>query len=274
VSFAFPFAQNSLPNSAHRLEGLTGGWNVTQKGPIKKVTFRNVAFSKLELSKLTFQDCKFVDCLFIGTIFESVEFHGCRFDDCNFWKSKFTNVYLDPDCIYLDDRFKNEASNTGVLLFQALLSNFEEDRQDEFFMKADIRFRQWKRYQIPYDLSHKRISKFGAKWKCATSMTYELVAGFGYKPARFFITTIVAFLGVSLLNYHYIGSQIIVNGSKLQQVGIVDAIFYSFSILTVLGFSTVTPVTDAAKLATVFEALASIGWLGMFTSILVKRFLR
>lgn len=266
--------QMSPDDTVKNIVFLPDGWNVTQKGPIKKVVFCNIAFSKLKLSKLTFQDCKFVDCLFIGTIFESVEFHGCRFDDCNFWKSRFSNVYLDPDCIYLDDRFKKEAANTGVLLFQALLSNFEEDRQDEFFMKADIRFRQWKRYQIPYDLSHKRISKFGAIWKHVTSMTYEIVADFGYKPARFFLTTIVAFLAVSFTNYYYIGSQIIINGEKLQQIGIVDAIFYSFSILTVLGFSTVTPVTDAAKLTTVFEALASIGWLGMFTSILVKRFLR
>jgi hypothetical protein len=54
----------------------------------------------------------------------------------------------------------------------------------------------------------------------------------------------------------------------------VDSVFYTFSVLTVLGFSSVTPSSDGAKILTVLEALASIGWLGIFTAVLVKRFLR
>jgi hypothetical protein len=54
----------------------------------------------------------------------------------------------------------------------------------------------------------------------------------------------------------------------------VDSVFYTFSVLTVLGFSMVTPETAFAKIWTVIQALAAVGWLGIFTSILVKRFIR
>jgi hypothetical protein len=44
--------------------------------------------------------------------------------------------------------------------------------------------------------------------------------------------------------------------------------------MTALGFSYITPATTLGKLTSVGEALIGIGWLGVFTSVLVKRFLR
>lgn len=240
---------------------------------VKGVTFRNVAFSKVRFERAKFTDCSFTDCLFIGAEFSEVEFHHCQFCDCNLWKASFRKVYLDPWCIKFDARYRDEAANVGISVFQSMLSNFAEERQDEFYMAADVRFRRWKRYQIPYDRRRKKISKLAAHTKWLSSILYDVVAGFGYRPGRFFIVTILLFLAVSTLNYFLIGDSISVNGERAD-ASVVDTIFYSFSILTVLGFSSVLPIDPHAKILSVLEALMSIGWLGMFTSILVKRFLR
>jgi hypothetical protein len=241
---------------------------------IRSVTFNNVGMSKTTFQRLTFNDCHFEDCLFVASRFREVEFHNCTFTNCNFWKAKFEQCYLDPDTINFATRYRIEAANVGVTLYHSLLSNYANERQDAFFAKADIRFRQWKRYQLARDLREQHIGWWKGQWAHQTSLVYELAAGFGYKPARFFGLTLVLFLGISCLNHVLIGDAVSIAGQHQGQASLVDSIFYSFSVLTVLGFSSIVPDTPMAKLLTVFEALASIGWLSIFTSILVKRFLR
>jgi hypothetical protein len=248
-------------------------WPAPHKN-IKGVIFRGVSISKTVISKVTFTDCTFEDCLFIATRFRDVAFHGCKFVNCNLWKARFSKVYLDPNKICFERRYRAEAANVGISVFQALLSNFAEERQDHFFMEADIRFRRWKRFQIWYDLRRKRVRTFTAWTRWLSSLIYEVLAGFGYRPGRFFLATIFMFLIVSWFNYSVIGYYVVAGTSTPRQVSFSDAVFYSFSILTVLGFSSITPAGAVAKLVTVFEALAAIGWLGIFTSVLVKRFLR
>lgn len=241
---------------------------------IRRVRFCNVSFSGTQWRQLTFTECHFEDCLFLGTRFDEIEFHGCKFINCNLWKSRFYQVYIDPLSIKLDRRFKSEAANVGVTLFQSLLSNFSEEQQDRFYRKADIRFRRWKRYQISSDLNRKRISVLQAWKQWIANISSEIFTGFGYKPVNFFVTTIAVFLLVSYINFIFIGNSISINAGQSTPASFVDTIFYTFSILTVLGFSSILPVTAAAKLLTVFEALLAVAWLGIFTAIFVKRFLR
>lgn len=249
-------------------------WEAPQHRHLRRVTFRNVAFSKATFSRITFTDCIFEDCLFIGARFREVDFHGCQFLNCNFWKVHFRNAYLDPDTINFEHRFRVEAANIGISVFQALLSNFAEDRQDHFYMIADIRFRRWKRFQIWSDIRRKRIGWMAGVWKWIGNLIYEVFAGYGYRPLRFIFTTITLFLGTSLLNHCLIGDALQINGVNSENISLVDSVFYTFSILTVLGFSSIIPTSETAKLLTVFEALAAVGWLGIFTAMLVKRFLR
>jgi hypothetical protein len=241
---------------------------------IRNVTFNGVAISKTTVKEMTFADCTFEDCLFVGTRFEEVEFHNCKFVNCNFWKARFQHVYLDPNRIIFDRRFRIEASNIGISLYQALLGNFAEERQDKFYMDADILFRRWKRHQIGHDLRRKRLGQFRARTQYVSSLFYEIVAGFGYRPGRFFLVTIFLFMLISWLNYHLIGNAVAIDGTPSEHASFANTMFYSFSILTVLGFSSIVPVGAFAKLLTVFEALAGVGWLGMLSAVLVKRFLR
>ncbi len=249
------------------------GWSSPVRR-VREVTFRNVSFSGTTISKVTFSDSTFEDCLFVGAKLDQVEFHGCKFRNCNFWKADFNHVYIDPHSIALDGRYRAEAANIGISVFQSLLANFSAERQDEYFMRADILFRRWKRYQIWHDLRRKRIGRCAAISKWGASITYELAAGFGYKPWRIFGTTVILFLAVSYLNYLFIGSDVIIAGAEIRHASFVDTVFYTFSILTILGFSSIVPSSSAAKLLTVFEALVAIGWLGILTSVFVKRVLR
>ena len=251
---------------------LPDGW-APSTNRIKTVTFRRVSFPK-ELSQTTFDNCLFEDCLFIGTHFSDVEFHGCNFIDCNFWKARFTRVYLDPDSVKLAQRYRDSAANVGLSMYQALLANFAEERQDAFYMAADIHFRRWKRYQLRHDVGRNRITANQGRWRWFKSIVYEGLAGFGYHPLRYFMWTVLLFFLVSCFNYVLIAGQIDVANAAKPHASFVNVVFYTFSVLTVLGFSTVTPHSDCAKMLAVFEALASVGWLGMFTSVLVKRFLR
>jgi hypothetical protein len=241
---------------------------------VRGVTFRGVAFSRVTVEKVTFTDCGFEDCLFLGTKFADVEFHNCSFLNCNFWKAKFERVYINPDSIVLERRFRVEAANAGISVYQALLGNFQDDRQDEFYRKADIRFRRWKRYQIWRDLRCKHISLPGAYGRWMSSILYEMTTGFGYKPWRFALVTLIVFFLVSVVNHYAIGHDVILAGSQPENVSFADTVFYTFSLLKVLGSSSFVPISPGGKLLAVFEALAAIGWLAIFTSVLVKRVLR
>jgi hypothetical protein len=101
-----------------------------------------------------------------------------------------------------------------------------------------------------------------------------LLCGFGYRPVRFVIWTVAFFIVIAAGNVWAFRDGLTINGSQISSPDFVDSLYFTFSILTVLGFSFIFPVTSFAKIVTVFEALLGVGWMGMFTSILVKRFLK
>ncbi len=241
---------------------------------ISEVTFQNVSMKKLKLSRITFSQCIFKDCIFIGSQFEEVEFHECEFINCNFWKAKFERCYINPASIYLDKQYREIAANVGVSLYQSLLRNYLNAGQDKHYAIADIEFRRWSRYQWKYEIKEGKIAYWRGYLRVLSSWGSDVFAGYGYKPFRFAMTTIVLFVMISTLNHFVIGSDLLVNGQRPQSMSFVDSIYYSFSVLTVLGFSMIVPDSQFAKLLTVFEAFGAIAWLAVFTAVLVKRFFR
>jgi hypothetical protein len=240
----------------------------------KGCQFTNVSFSKTKITKVTFTECTFTDCLFIGTEFEDTEFHRCHFQDCNFYKTAFDRCYIDPNSFNFNKRYRTTHANVGVQLFQQLYDDAARSRQSEFAMVADIQFRRWKRWQLDYDRKSRKIGRL-EKWKRSFfSWMYEALTGFGYKPFRFVIATMLFFGAVSIANMFFLPQRIKIDGDVVNQINFADAIFYTFSMMTALGFSSIIPQTSAAKLFAVGQALAGIGWLGLFTSLLVKRFIK
>ena len=89
-----------------------------------------------------------------------------------------------------------------------------------------------------------------------------------------FATTLALFLFISTINFYCIGSAVKFGDTVGEKMSIIDTIYYTFSILTVLGFSSIVPNEDASKLLTVAEALGAVAWLGLMTSVFVKRYMR
>ncbi len=241
---------------------------------IRDIIFVNVSFSKTEFRKQTFTKCKFIDCLFIGSQFIEVEFHGCRFENCNMYKSSFKGCYLDPSSFIYDKIYRKTHANIGVGLYQSLLEVASSEKQAGFERKADIAFRRWKRDQLPYDYKNARINGFERAYMWASNFVYEMTSGYGYMPGRFVAFTLILFTALSLLNMALLRGGLKVDGNYVVDVGLFDSIFYTYSMMTALGFSSITPATSAAKIYAVALALTGIGWLGLFTSLLVKRFLK
>ncbi len=79
---------------------------------------------------------------------------------------------------------------------------------------------------------------------------------------------------ISLINTNVLPGTLKQDGQIIHQMTLSDGIFYTYSMLTALGFSTIVPDSGFVKILTVSEALIGIGWLGVFTSLLVKRFIR
>lgn len=234
----------------------------------------NVSLSKTNFKNATFKNCVFEDCLFIGSTFSDVEFHKCIFINCNFYKCKFNECYLDPSSIHLDKKYRTTAANMGVYLYQQLFENSSKSSQYNFSMKADIEFRKWKRWQLRYDELKGHITVRERLLQSALSHTYEWLTGFGYKPMRFAAWTLVMFTLASLINMLILPGLLVTDQQPINNLTLVDSAFYTYSMMTALGFSTILPLTGFAKLLAVSEALIGIGWLGIFTSLLVKRFIK
>lgn len=174
---------------------------------LKARKFNNVSFSKTSFSRVTLTNCNFEDCLFIGCYFQEVEF---------------------TDSIEFDKQYKKRYANIPVGLYQALLDNSSNMYQADFLMAADIRFCRWKRAQLAYDQKEKKISVYRAKWEYLKSWLYEHVAGFGYRPGRFFMCTICLFLLVSVINHCVLRGSISGNGGGGPVTSFADSVFYSF----------------------------------------------
>lgn len=241
---------------------------------MKGATFKNVSLSKKKFEKVTFVDCRFEDCLFIGTSFEEVQFHRCTFKNCNFYKAKINKCYWDPITVCFDKVYKESHSNLGVEFFQQLMKNAQQEDQSTHLMNADIEFRRWKRAQLKYEKKEGHLGNWGYYTKFLCSYIYELLCGFGYKPFRFIISTILLFIFISIVNTFFLTSQIEMSGDKTYVMSMFDQIFFAFSMLTSLGFSEALPITKFAKALAMFEVLFGIGWFALFTSILIKRVLK
>lgn len=241
---------------------------------LKCITFTNVSLSKTKFGEVTFTECRFEDCLFIGATFKNTQFHRCKFINCNFNKATFNNCYIDPATIFFDKKYRRLASNIGVHIYQELLKNSSKTSQSDFERTAGFEFRRWQRWQLRFDQKHGKIDRLNHVRKWTLSLLYELLAGFGYRPSRFVIATLFVFTAISFVNMHVLPGALRHDGLIVENMTWSDSIFYTYSMMTLLGFSTIVPTASFAKILTVSESLIGIGWLGIFTSVLVKRFLR
>lgn len=204
---------------------------------LKSLNFRNVSLSKTNFKKVTFTECTFKDCLFVGATFQEVEFHRCKFIDCNFYKADFSQTYIDPSSFAFDSSYRKTHTNICVGLYQRLAENSSKEKQNDFEREADIEFRRWKRWQLRYDRAVGKITKTEIIYKWASNWLYENIAGYGYKPLRFVLATLLFFGAASVLNMNIMAGEVSVDGEKIVEISLSDSIFYTYSMMTALGFS-------------------------------------
>lgn len=241
---------------------------------MKGRSFHNVSLSKTSFKNVTFTNCKFSDCLFIGANFKDVEFHNCTFTNCNLYKSNFSSCYIDPNSFFFNKTYRNTHANIPVSLYQNILENSAAEKQDNFARIADIKFRRWKRDQLRFDYKSGKITIKSLIIRHSGNWLYEAIAGYGYSPVRYAGATMIFFSAASLLTMRVMDGKLIVGGQIASNISLYDSLFYTYSMMTALGFSSVIPATPDAKLYAIFLALSGIAWLGVFTSLLVKRVLK
>lgn len=238
---------------------------------LKNFTFKNVSFSKTKFLKITINECTFKECLFIGCSFDDVDFYKCKFIDCNFYKSTFNGCFLDPESFSFSDYYKTNSQNVMVVLFHSIYENSSKQKQYKFERLSDIKFRRWKRYQLYYDYEKENIGKYRYLISKYMDLFYDTISRYGYSPLRFILFTFLIFNIIALISNFIFITDISKNSHFYWYV---DGLFFTVSMMTGVGFSLYQPSGVVSKLWSVGLAWLGVGWVGVFTAILVKRFLR
>ena len=208
------YTPNEWPSQLHRVSGKT---------------FENVSLSKKTIKQVTFLKCRFEDCLFVATRFSEVEFHRCEMKNCNFFKCTFDDCYIDPSTISFDRAYRKTHANIGVSLYQSLTENASKQRQSDYERKADIEFRRWKRWQLSFDERDGKINYAERIRRTVFSVSYELIAGFGYKPARFVVATVIFFTGFSILNTFVLPGSLSNGTGPIGHITFPDGVYFTYS---------------------------------------------
>jgi hypothetical protein len=246
-------------------------------------TFENVKFNRSSFSHITFKNCTFRDCLFVGCKFSDVEFHDTHFYDCNFYKAKFSRVYIDVRLVNFDRSYRRSHSNIMLGFYQEIFDNYADAHQWKFALFADIRRRQWDRYQILYNIrgwkkEQNRLSidslwvllKRGGSYLGNFLSEYGMC--FGYGPVRFLTWTGILLCGISavvLANWASFGFAEMPHSPRFA-----DALFYVVTIWSTLGYSSLVPSSETGKYISSFFGMLGLAWTGLFTAILIRRFVR
>jgi hypothetical protein len=234
-------------------------------------TFTNVSFSKTELRGLVLTRCRFVDCLFIGTLFRACEFHDCTFEGCNPYKAQFEETYIDPR-VFAKLLNPSEHSNIGVALFQGLLRNSHGCQQSEFARYAQYFFEKWKRYQLGYEYSQGKVSRWEYLREWVPSLLYDHLGGYGIFVLPFARLTLGLLSVCALWNHLAWSSYGMHNSSNVMVDHSVTLSFY-FTVITMttLGYGDFTPTTTTGMLSASAQSLLGVVWLSLLASMIIKR---
>jgi len=276
--------ENCFTNSEQLINARAMGIEFRERSRIfENKTFKNIKFNKSTFSQITFKDCTFRDCLFVGCKFSDVEFHDTKFFDCNFYKAKFSRVYIDVRLVNFDQSYRTSHSNVMLGFYQEIFDNYADAHQWKFALYADIRRRQWDRYQIRYNIKQWKYDRDnwsqGSPWaflkRCgayAGNLISDYGMCFGYGPWRFLFWTgllMYCFSSVIEANWDLFGFPDLPHPPRFS-----DAFFYVVTIWSTLGYSSLVPSTETGKYISSSLGMLGLAWTGLFTAILIRRFVR
>ena len=262
---------SSLENTLYQPSSIA----VAQRTLFKAKKFKNVSFSKTLFRRMTFTDCEFEDCLFIGARFTEVQFHRCKFVNCNFYKCALSKCYLDPNCFSFSPSLKKTHANIMTELFHSLLVNAKSESQHRHAEDAEIMFRRWLLWQRSYDRRTKKISdcRFAKEW--LLSKAGDCVFGFGYRPFKFAVSSILFLLLCSVLT-HVSWPALGMHNSNgvIRDDSFINAIYYTVVVTTTLGFGDIIPTTVPGQLFASFLSVVGLIWFSLLAALVIRRVVR
>ncbi len=239
---------------------------------IDERSFKNVSFSKTEVSEVSFKKCRFEECLFIDTDFKDCEFHNCYFLNCNTFKASFTNCYLDP--LSFRDSFRlnpSEYSNISMWLYKTLIVNSTAKGQHQFRASAEYLFKQCERHNLWKKKRHREVAAQRFWTQLILSHLHNAITGYGWKPLRLVGSMCAVTAGLVLVNkamwnwYGVADSQ-----TTLLEPSLWDALAYTLSMLTTLGFGRLVPTTTVGMLAAAIQAVLGVIFFAFIASIALR----
>ena len=262
-------SQNLLTDAIYRDRTLSDLREAVFRGK----TLRNVSFSKARIARITFTECTFEDCLFIGTIFEDCEFHRCIFINCNLYKGRFVDVYIDPNAFRFEREYKRTHANVILGLYQRLEGNLRNIAQKGYAAEAEILFQRWRRYQLLYALHRHWISRSTYIVESTKNWLFDTMAGYGNRPGRFILFTVIVLLAFAMINY-VLWPLFECPPPNDKRVSFVTAVYYTFILMTMVGFGDIFTTSPLGHLVSLTEALFGVALLGLFTAVIVKNVFR
>lgn len=241
---------------------------------LKDTSFIDSSFNYTEFENVHFTNCRFTACHFKLVKFINCEFHRCEFKNCYFDDFDIINCYWDPESIKYSFWHKYHYSNILIKLYKKLYKNSDDAGQKQFKMYADIQFLKNKFWQYKYDLKNGKITRSEYFWNRAKSLFYDLTCGYGYSPLSFGVSTISFFAVVTWFNFLFLqNSQLKIGEDVVDNFSFWDSVYYTYTIMTAIGFSSVIPVTEFAKMVTVIEGFLGVICIGFLISVITKRVL-
>jgi len=181
-------------------------------------------------------------------------------------------------------------TNIGVHLFDQILQNCKSQQLIEFSRVAEYQYWTWRRYRMwhkIFDGLSKKPKNTKPKinltvpqriqqiFSWIASGTHCIFLGYGLKPMRFvFWSLVIFFTLVTIIFYNqkefgFQGS--LVNSSKLSYLSIA---YYTAVTASTLGYGDITPLSDFGMVLASAISILGLVWMGLLTSLIVKRFIR
>ncbi len=226
------------------------------------VNFKYGVFDDCYFRNCTFESCDFTGCRFVGSNFHNSSFIGCKFEYAAFERTLISDEILDTCCPSWQN-VKQRFARTLRVNYQSLGDSGGANKAVLVELDATrIHLSNaWRGNESYYRQKYRGVARIKAFLKWIGFVVSDFVWGNGERPAHLIRTTIALLLAIAVLDV-----------ALAQDVQGETHLFSALESATSVFLG--TQRADYPALITAFIALSRYVILGLFVSILVRRFAR
>lgn len=232
-----------------------------------------------------FENCKFIDCIFANSYFKGCYFENCKFnkidffsagkiDNCNFTDTDFLNFFC-PQNLLVDCKITSSSSfskplsqannrNWNYTFKNKCLSDFYNQLNSGFKESGASQKASDYRYKSAKSYTRYNTDSFFKKWK--RILIDELIIGYGERPSRTLITSIVIIL--------IFASIYLLQGYGENNTNFLNSLYISFSAFVVFGIDSAKSSSKLIRFLFIIEAFLGTTLIGAWTALLLKKIIR